>query len=326
MEIMLEYEGNVETMNEPGQILISPIRAVINDMEDTADYIFCSSEKAVLEDPLVSSFDNILLLHFFDTEEDTHPMAFQDSHAERILSFLSRPDANETLFVCCDSGESRSSAIAASVLLAIGRSDQFIWDSADYHPNLLVFRRMCSRMGIGLTEEEIMRRKERNNTAFRKQERRAAMEDLLEKAMNLARVQFEGRTDKAGVDYYTGHLCTVAGLVSSDEEKTVAFLHDILEDTDYPEKKLREEFGDRIVDAVVLLTHREHMDEEGYLNYIRRLKASGNELAIAVKIADLTNNSDYTRLGASGPEELQGKDRKRWEKYQKSLEILKGNA
>ena len=145
----------------------------------------------------------------------------------------------------------------------------------------------------------------------------------LQKAKELARSEFAGRTDKAGVDYFTGHLSAVAGLVATDEEKTVAYLHDILEDTDYPEEKLRKEFGDDIVDAVCLLTHREKMDEQGYLDYIRNLKASGNALAIAVKIADLTNNSDYTRLGASSVDDLKDKDRKRWEKYQKSLEILR---
>ena len=145
---------------------------------------------------------------------------------------------------------------------------------------------------------------------------------LLEKAMRLARTWFAGRTDKSGVDYYTGHLKAVAGLVGSREEQIVAFLHDILEDTDYPEAKLREEFGSRIADAVVLLTHREKLDEEGYLDYVRRLKDSGNDLAIAVKIADLTNNSDYTRLGASCHEELSERDRRRWEKYQKALAIL----
>jgi len=149
-------------------------------------------------------------------------------------------------------------------------------------------------------------------------------EKMVEKAKELACVQFAGCTDKAGADYFTGHLCSVAALVDTDEEKTVAFLHDILEDTDYPEEKLREEFGDEIVDAVCLLTHRERMDEAGYLEYISNLKASGNELAIAVKIADLTNNSDYTRFGVTCPEELQEKDRRRWEKYQKSQEILKG--
>ena len=32
-----------------------------------------------------------------------------------------------------------------------------------------------------------------------------------------------------------------------------------------------------------------------------RLKKSGNILAITVKIADLTNNSDYTRFGVNRP-------------------------
>ena len=143
------------------------------------------------------------------------------------------------------------------------------------------------------------------------------------KAKMLANEQFRGRTDKAGRDYFWGHLCSVAALVESPEEKAAAYLHDILEDTDYPEEELRKEFGDKIVDAVLKVTHKEHLDEEGYLDYIRKLKEDGNQLAIAVKIADLTNNSDYTRLGASSPDELPEKDRKRWEKYQKSLEILR---
>ena len=147
---------------------------------------------------------------------------------------------------------------------------------------------------------------------------------MKERAIALAMAQFAGRTDIAGVDYFTGHLCSVAEMVTTDKEKTVAYLHDILEDTDYPEEKLRSEFGDEITDAVVLLTHKGRLDEDGYLAYIRNLKASGNKLAIAVKIADLTNNSDYTRLGVSSPDELKAKDRKRWEKYQKSLEILRG--
>lgn len=151
-------------------------------------------------------------------------------------------------------------------------------------------------------------------------------DESVEKAMELARIRFAGRIDKAGVDYFEGHLSSVASLVSSDEEKIVAYLHDILEDTDYTEEQMRREFGDEITDAVCLLTHESGLDEEGYLEYIRKLRSSGNDLAIAVKIADLTNNSDHTRLGASSPEELKETDRRRWEKYQKALEILTADA
>ena len=147
---------------------------------------------------------------------------------------------------------------------------------------------------------------------------------LLQKAKALAKEQFAGITDKSGVDYYLGHLSSVAALVESDKEKIVAYLHDIMEDRDYPEDKLKEEVGEDISRAVRRLTHKGGLDEEGYLECIRAIKESGDELAIAVKIADLTNNSDYTRLGASSPDDLAEGDRRRYEKYKKALKILKG--
>lgn len=146
---------------------------------------------------------------------------------------------------------------------------------------------------------------------------------MLEQAQALAKEQFAGKTDKAGVDYYEGHLCSVAALVDTEEEKVAAFLHDILEDTDYPEAKLREQFGDKIVDAILLVTHKGRLTDDGYLKYIIELKLSGNALAIAVKLADLTNNSDFRRLGANSPEELSARDRRRYEKYRLSIEILR---
>ena len=146
---------------------------------------------------------------------------------------------------------------------------------------------------------------------------------LLDKAKELARSEFAWIKDKSGVDYYLGHLSSVADLVDTDKEKTVAFLHDIIEDRHYPKDKLEEKFGEEIAEAVGLLTHGSGLSEDEYLDRIKKIKASGNELAIAVKIADLTNNSDYTRLGASSSDELKGKDRQRYEKYLKAFSILK---
>ena len=93
-------------------------------------------------------------------------MRFQNHHANSIVSFLSRTDANEDVFVCCDSGQSRSAAIAAAVLLAIGETDQNIWNSTEYHPNLLVFRKMCVALGLDISEEEMLKRKGTNDAAI----------------------------------------------------------------------------------------------------------------------------------------------------------------
>ena len=147
-------------------ILISPIKAVLSELDDnTADYILCSSEIDGIED---LGGSNVLGLEFLDTEMPDHFMRFTDIHAGKIRAFLTRPDANEDLFVCCDSGESRSSAIAAAILLAAGQDDYCIWESTDYHPNGLVFREMCRSLGIEISEGMINERKTLNYNAIHK--------------------------------------------------------------------------------------------------------------------------------------------------------------
>ena len=149
-------------MLKADNIMISPIRAVLNDLDDpTADFVLCSSERTIDTD----GRRNVLFLRFADTEEKDDPMHFRRSGAERIVSFLSREDANEDLFVCCDSGESRSAAVAAAVRLAAGQDDLEIWKSTDYRPNGLVFGIMCAALGLDVSGEEIRRRIEISRAA-----------------------------------------------------------------------------------------------------------------------------------------------------------------
>ena len=75
-----------------------------------------------------------------------------------------------------------------------------------------------------------------------------------------------------------------------------------------------EEFGEEIGDAVKAITKPKNLD---YTKYIEGIKA--NELARAVKIADLKHNMDLTRL-----KEVREKDVKRVEKYRKALGVLEG--
>ena len=121
-----------------------------------------------------------------------------------------------------------------------------------------------------------------------------------------------GQVDKAGVDYIE-HPRAVASMVSGVNEKICALLHDVMEDTEFPESALRILFGDEIVDTLLLLTHR---DGESYEEYIEKISES--ELATKVKIADLTHNSDLTRLKT-----VTEKDIQRYNMYQKSIEFLK---
>ena len=95
---------------------------------------------------------------------------------------------------------------------------------------------------------------------------------------------------KAGVDYIN-HPLTVASKCSSEKEKIVALLHDVIEDTQVTIEDLRLFFDEEIVEAINLLTHRE---EDDYMTYLAKIK--NNKLAKIVKIADLENNMDLSRL------------------------------
>jgi GTP pyrophosphokinase len=76
------------------------------------------------------------------------------------------------------------------------------------------------------------------------------------------------------------------------QERIVAVLHDVAEDSEYTLRKIEDKFGEEISEAVEALTKTD--DEEYLEDYIPRLVE--NPLARKVKKADLEDNLDVTRL------------------------------
>ena len=140
-------------------------------------------------------------------------------------------------------------------------------------------------------------------------------EDLKD-AKRLAKEKFKGITDKAGKDYFEGHLTSVAENTTTIQGEIVAYLHDIIEDTDTTYEELLDMFGHQIALAVDYLTHR---DDEDYFDYVEKIKE--NRLAREVKLADLKSNMDLSRLNKTTD-----KDKKRLEKYKKAYKILTENT
>lgn len=137
------------------------------------------------------------------------------------------------------------------------------------------------------------------------------MRNLIGKARELAMKYHAGQMDKAGVDYIN-HPDFVAAHVDTDSEKIVAYLHDILEDTDCSKETIRTLFGEEILDAVEAMTH---MEGEDYFDYVRR--AAKNPISRKVKKADLMHNMMIERI--PNPTE---KDYRRLEKYRHALRIV----
>lgn len=136
---------------------------------------------------------------------------------------------------------------------------------------------------------------------------------LREKAMQIAIKVHNGQVDKGGNDYIN-HPIRVSENCSLDEEKIVALLHDTIEDGDITADYLiMQGFPHDIVDAVLSVSRNK---DEGYFDFILRCKA--NPIGRRVKISDLKDNMDITRLN-----ELTEKDINRLKKYHKAYKILK---
>ena len=121
-----------------------------------------------------------------------------------------------------------------------------------------------------------------------------------------------GQTDKADRPYVQ-HLERVAARCSTDEQKQIAWLHDILEDTQVQVSDLQAAgFHQRILDAVGVVTRRR---AEPYRDYIRRVAQSGQADAITVKQADLADHLEVH------PETISESLKKRYLQARKALSV-----
>ena len=135
---------------------------------------------------------------------------------------------------------------------------------------------------------------------------------LYDLALSIAQTAHKGQVDKAGIDYIQ-HPIHVASLVTTEEEKAVALLHDVIEDSDITlTDLLNQGVPEHVLKAVSILTKDKKLT---YQDYLARIKT--NEIATKVKLADLKHNSDLSRI--SKPT---AKDIERVEKYKKAIKYL----
>lgn len=130
------------------------------------------------------------------------------------------------------------------------------------------------------------------------------------KALLVAIKAHQGQKDKGGKPYIL-HPIRVALNVKGKDEKIVALLHDVIEDTSYTIDDL-DFLSEEQRKALLLLTHD---DDVPYMEYITELKK--NKIASKVKLADLEQNMNLKRLKT-----ISNKDLKRLEKYKRAKEIL----
>ena len=118
-------------------------------------------------------------------------------------------------------------------------------------------------------------------------------DNLIDKSLEIITCLFNDKLDK-GNSPYVLHLLKVYQGVNTYEEKIVALLHDVLENTDTTKEDLEELGFDKIIiDAILVLTKKKGED---YRDYIERIINSNNKLAMNVKLEDLKCNMDIKKI------------------------------
>jgi (p)ppGpp synthase/HD superfamily hydrolase len=144
------------------------------------------------------------------------------------------------------------------------------------------------------------------------EERKTFYNDLLKKAEEIAKKAHAGQVDKGG-NPYINHPKAIADSLTKTEEKIVAYLHDVLEDSNYTAVQLKSDgFTLRIIRSVEILTKDKNTAYNDYLVAVKR-----NANAWSVKKADLKHNMDISRI----PNPTQ-KDLDRIKKYKEALHFL----
>ncbi len=119
------------------------------------------------------------------------------------------------------------------------------------------------------------------------------MEGLINTAKQISREAHEGQKRKYNCEDYINHPRRVASKFSTEDSQVIAWLHDVLEDSDFTVRDLlRRGINPHLIEIVECLTRQEG---ETYFNFIMRIKDIHQ--ARIIKIADIQDNLTDLREG-----------------------------
>jgi hypothetical protein len=135
----------------------------------------------------------------------------------------------------------------------------------------------------------------------------------LESAISIAALAHQGQVDKAGAPYIL-HPLRVMLRLNTFEERVAGVLHDVLEDTEFSIESLRAVgFSEEILSALISVTR---LQSETYDEFV--LRAASNPIGRRVKLADLSDSCDLSRIINPTVNDFE-----RLEKYRHAIEIIK---
>jgi len=119
---------------------------------------------------------------------------------------------------------------------------------------------------------------------------------MISKAKRICKKAHKGQKRWNGDPYFTHPFRVAASLDYLDEDVVVAaYLHDVLEDTEWTEADLLSEIPYPAIEIVKIVTKGKN---ESYRDFIMRIGMSGNTDAMLVKMSDISDNLSDLKPGS----------------------------
>ena len=113
---------------------------------------------------------------------------------------------------------------------------------------------------------------------------------LVTEARELAVRAHQDQRDRDG-GFHINHVARVAdGAPQQDAYQRVAWLHDVIEDSDVDTEQLRSRLPEAEVQAIRLLTHDQSTPYQDYIDLIASADGEAGAIARAIKEADMLDN------------------------------------
>lgn len=146
------------------------------------------------------------------------------------------------------------------------------------------------------------------------------IDNLVYKALEIVTDIFKDDIDKGGFPYIN-HLISVYSHVYTENQKVIALLHDTIEDKNVTSDDLIQiGFPKKIVDDIVILSRIKPLE---YNDYIDNIVKYASRDAIMVKLADLKNNMDLSRIKEPTLKDYERVEKRYAPSYEKILNRLK---
>ena len=143
---------------------------------------------------------------------------------------------------------------------------------------------------------------------------------VYERSKELVERLFKDRVDKSRKSYMN-HLIKVSEDFEDEKIRSMALMHDVLEDSNLQEKDLQNlGYDDEFIEVLKILTNT----HDTYDEYIDAILQSGNLIALQIKLKDLLHNMDISRFENPQEEDIERIKNKYLIAYVKILKKIEG--